>query len=280
MKMATNLGTIWAIGRMVLPLGALVFLLGPAGSAPPRIPPFPGVIIEEQPSGEKIIVRLSGTQKSSWYTDENGFTVTKRPDGSWVYAIRDETGKLAATDLQAGAINPMIAGLIKGLNPLVDGAEAVKASKPSEKCEFRILDAEKQLFEIDGFTVIPTERGLAYAIPNMYGDLVSSGSLVGVMDPHKIGIRPGIRGFKPGEHSVVDGGPKKDKDAAEQEEGLNKKWWESTPKTKGVDPSTKDGSKALNSILSSAKDEVFARESRSEDSPKRLPAQRFKTIDE
>ncbi len=271
--MNSLIGSLSMISRLAVSFGVLSALASVVIAASP---PFPNEIIEVQPSGQKIILRLNGSRRSSWYTDQHGLTVVKRSDGSWVYAIRNENGQLAPTDLQSGVVNPRFTGLIKGISPFADGADSVRLTTPLGKCELKVVDVKKQLFEVNGYTVTPSNKGLEYAIPDKDGRLVPSGNRVGIVDPKKIGIRPGIRGFATKKRSVAES------DSQKSSKDSKEKWWDSAPKVRsGASEAVKPGeAKALDSILDVDKKKVFSRRSRPEGQQKRLPAQRFKKLRE
>lgn len=76
----------------------------------------PHPIQSEQPDGTEITLHVRGNEYFNWEEDEQGYTVV-RNDGAYFYALRGGDGKLSATSLMVGTVEPAEAGLMKGILP-------------------------------------------------------------------------------------------------------------------------------------------------------------------
>jgi hypothetical protein len=68
----------------------------------------------QQRDGTKIRLRVRGDERLHWFEDERGFTVICDA-GRYVYANRDSHGRVVATTLLVGKVDPQVAGIPKGL---------------------------------------------------------------------------------------------------------------------------------------------------------------------
>ena len=76
------------------------------------MPAYPGPVLEQQPDGSNIELRIKGDEHFNWMEDANGYTVI-RQNGWYQYAQLDQNGNLSATGLNVGQSNPQAAGLQK-----------------------------------------------------------------------------------------------------------------------------------------------------------------------
>ena len=87
-----------------------------AGPTAGPVTTTPHLVEVAQADGSKIKLRFHGDAKFHWYADVDDFTVVHIA-ASYVYALRDSQGKLTATDLLVGKVDPKECGLQKGILP-------------------------------------------------------------------------------------------------------------------------------------------------------------------
>ncbi|NNE06783.1 MAG: M6 family metalloprotease domain-containing protein [Xanthomonadales bacterium] len=74
------------------------------------IPAYPGAVIESQPDGTQLELRIRGDEHFNWMEDANGYTVVR--EGGWYhYATLDGNGNLVSSGLVVGQADPAAAGL-------------------------------------------------------------------------------------------------------------------------------------------------------------------------
>lgn len=71
---------------------------------------------EKQPDGTEIELHLRGTEHFHWL-ESDGYTVTRRADGWYVYSELSEENTLVPTSLRVGVAAPSTEGLIRGILP-------------------------------------------------------------------------------------------------------------------------------------------------------------------
>lgn len=93
------------------------------------VPACPEAITVKQPGGRALRVFLRGDEYLHWHEDESGYTILKaEPEGPWVYAVRDDTGRLVGSPLIAGEADPVQLGVPKRLLPPDAAARASSAA--------------------------------------------------------------------------------------------------------------------------------------------------------
>ena len=97
------------MARLVFLLIGLVALFSTELQAGPASP-FPFEV--KQPDGTKMQMTLHGDEYDHCLEDPDGYTVVQK-DKWFHYAVQDESGNLAATDLKAGIDDPKARGLKK-----------------------------------------------------------------------------------------------------------------------------------------------------------------------
>lgn len=80
------------------------------------MPASPHAVIEMQPDGSRVELRLRGDEYAHWTEDARGFPVL-REGGRFVYGKVDARGHLVATDLAVGRDDPEAAGLRRNMRP-------------------------------------------------------------------------------------------------------------------------------------------------------------------
>ncbi|GLX79128.1 hypothetical protein tinsulaeT_24680 [Thalassotalea insulae] len=76
----------------------------------------PHLVLDKQPDGTIIQLRVKGDEHFHWNEDNNGYTIVKH-QGWYKYAKKDNNGRLKASSHIVGKANPKALGLQKGLKP-------------------------------------------------------------------------------------------------------------------------------------------------------------------
>jgi M6 family metalloprotease-like protein len=80
------------------------------------MPANPNIIIEKQPNGNQVELRIYGDEHGHRIETIDGFTV-KNKNGWYTYAMLNASGKLEATNYRVGSINPIHLGIQKSIKP-------------------------------------------------------------------------------------------------------------------------------------------------------------------
>ena len=94
---------------------SLIFCLLASGLAF-GMPAYPGPVMEQQPNGFTIELRIRGDEHFNWMEDANGYTVVLN-SGWYQYATLDASGHLTASGLNVGLADPAANGLAAGILP-------------------------------------------------------------------------------------------------------------------------------------------------------------------
>jgi len=76
----------------------------------------PNPIFEKQPDGTVIEIRIKGDEHFHWSEDKNGYTILLH-QGWYKYAMKNNNGRLTASEHVVGHINPKMLGLQKRIKP-------------------------------------------------------------------------------------------------------------------------------------------------------------------
>ncbi|HUR55245.1 MAG TPA: M6 family metalloprotease domain-containing protein, partial [Gemmataceae bacterium] len=97
--------------------GRLAALVVAAWSAPAlAMPPRPDPIIETQPDGTKIALRLLGNESVNWKADLNGYPVERMANGAFAY-VPPDVAPPNQQPLLVGKADPAALGIKKGMPP-------------------------------------------------------------------------------------------------------------------------------------------------------------------
>jgi len=102
--------------RVLTAILAIVPIVVLASQAAHGVPASPEVVLERQPDGSVVELRIRGDERFHWTEDRDGFTVVRRR-GWFRYADLDSRGQLVDTDLIVGRHHPAAAGLRKRMLP-------------------------------------------------------------------------------------------------------------------------------------------------------------------
>lgn len=99
----------------------------------------PNPILERQPDGTMIEIRVKGDEHFNWNEDKDGYTIL-RHNGWYKYATKESNGRLKASPHVVGQANPKALGLQKRLKP----SKAVQAQS-SKKIASANADAPQRV---------------------------------------------------------------------------------------------------------------------------------------
>ena len=128
MRSASNRPTVLSAIALALLMVAGTPLIVPDGGTAEAAPAYPAIQVLVQPDGTSFTVRLWGDEfANGWETTNTRHTVIRHPSRrSWVYAVRDSQGRLAASEAVVGVDAPPVGPRVRPSRAYV---ESVRASR-------------------------------------------------------------------------------------------------------------------------------------------------------